>query len=260
MHTTTSKQILTPLAEAVFQLILIISEAEINQSAIPDLTQLAKIVDTQIVNLVSVGTKIQNQQAADEYLKIEMPKACDEVSKASFRLITGTTELSKNPYSKSGKNDLLESAKGILSGTSNVLYAFDNFEIRKIINIARLCSSKVESIENEISMQPQQLVQLLMQSSQIVVQLAQLANKRVSELLSPKLQQRLKTAVEDLTRESPHLISSSKAFLLSANNSYIKNARNQSCRRLASICMEIEIVVQLESDEDLEAHSYVTLI
>ena len=78
MHTVTSKQILTPLAEAVFQLILIISEADINKSAIPDLSQLAKVVDAQIVNLVSIGTKIQNQQNADEKLKLEMPKACNE--------------------------------------------------------------------------------------------------------------------------------------------------------------------------------------
>lgn len=77
MHTVTSKLILTPLAEAVFQLILIISDSEINETAIPDLSQLAKVVDSQIVNLVAIGTKIQNQQNADEKLKTEMPTACD---------------------------------------------------------------------------------------------------------------------------------------------------------------------------------------
>jgi hypothetical protein len=76
MHTVTSKLILTPLAEAVFQLILIISDADINETAIPDLSQLAKVVDGQIINLVAIGTKIQNQQTADEKLQLEMPKAC----------------------------------------------------------------------------------------------------------------------------------------------------------------------------------------
>lgn len=77
MHTVTSKLILTPLAEAVFQLILIISDSDINETAIPDLSQLAKVVDGQIVNLVAIGTKIQNQPSADDKLKREMPEACE---------------------------------------------------------------------------------------------------------------------------------------------------------------------------------------
>jgi hypothetical protein len=76
MHTVTSKLILTPLADAVFQLILIISDSDINETAIPDLSTLATVVNSQIENLITIGTKIQNQQNADEKLKLEMPKAC----------------------------------------------------------------------------------------------------------------------------------------------------------------------------------------
>lgn len=153
--------------------------------------------------------------------------------------------------SKVGKNELLDSAKGILAGTSNVLYAFDNFEIRKIINCARLCSLKAYIIKMEsANFQPQQMVQCLMQISQVIVQLAQLTNKRITELLTPVLQQRLKTAVDEITRESPLLITSSKALLQSSNNPYIKVSRNLSCDRLMDICMEIEIVVQIIIDDD----------
>lgn len=38
MYTTTAKTILSPLAEAVGQLILIVSESEISKKALPDLT------------------------------------------------------------------------------------------------------------------------------------------------------------------------------------------------------------------------------
>jgi hypothetical protein len=153
--------------------------------------------------------------------------------------------------SPAGKAELLESAKGILAGTSNVLYAFDNFEIRKIINCARLCALKSYIIKMEsAAFQPQQTVQCLMQISQIVVQLAQVTNKRISELLSRVLKQRLKTAVDEITRESPLLITSSKALLQAPTNPYLKLSRNLSCDRLMDICMEIEIVVQIIIDDD----------
>jgi hypothetical protein len=173
------------------------------------------------------------------------------VSKASLRLVKGTELLKIDPLSASGKTELLDSAKGILAGTSNVLYAFDNFEIRKIINCARFCSLKSYIIKMEsATFQPQQMVQCLMHISQIVVQLAQVTNKRISELLSRVLQQRLKTAVDEITRESPLLITSSKALLQAPTNPYLKLSRNLSCDRLMDICMEIEIVVQIIIDDD----------
>jgi hypothetical protein len=81
MYTSTSKQILSPLAEAVFQLILTISDAEINNDPIPDLTQLARMVEDQTTNLVAVGTRIQNQASSDEAMKKDMPLACGEGKK-----------------------------------------------------------------------------------------------------------------------------------------------------------------------------------
>jgi hypothetical protein len=78
MHTRTSKQVLAPLADAVSALIVIISESEVSQTPTPDLTQLAKAVDTQIQNLVVVAKKIAAQPSSDENLQKEMPIACQE--------------------------------------------------------------------------------------------------------------------------------------------------------------------------------------
>ena len=78
MHTKSAKQVLSPLADAVAALIVIISESEISGAATPDLTQLSKAVDTQIRNLVVVAKKICNQSTATENLKKDMPVACEE--------------------------------------------------------------------------------------------------------------------------------------------------------------------------------------
>jgi hypothetical protein len=78
MYTKTSKQVLSPLADAVSALIVIISESEISNTATPDLTQLAKAVDTQIQNLVVVAKKIAAQPSSDAKLQKEMPEACQE--------------------------------------------------------------------------------------------------------------------------------------------------------------------------------------
>lgn len=166
-------------------------------------------------------------------------------------LINATKELSTNARSKKGSQLLLESVKGILSGTTAVLKAFDDFEVRKIVNVCHGCSQKVTVIQSETALPPQQLVNTLMQVSQSVVQLAQMTNKRIGELLQPILQSRLRIAVGDLTKESPLLITSSKAYLQNSKNVSAKDARNQSCARLQEACKEIEIVIQIQTEEEL---------
>ena len=74
MYTATSKQILAPVADAISQLIVINMEAEVNNSAIPDLTEVAGIVRSQAINLVSVGESMI--LSGDLELKSEMPHAC----------------------------------------------------------------------------------------------------------------------------------------------------------------------------------------
>lgn len=78
MHTVTAKLILSPLAEAITQLILIVSESENKKTHLPDLTALAKVVKEQITNLVTIGSKIGSQPNADDILRLKMPLACEE--------------------------------------------------------------------------------------------------------------------------------------------------------------------------------------
>jgi hypothetical protein len=77
MYTATSKAVLSPLADAVTSLILIISESEIHKTPMPDLSNLASAVDDQIKNLVNVASRSLNSPSSDERLRREMPEACE---------------------------------------------------------------------------------------------------------------------------------------------------------------------------------------
>ncbi|KAJ3110571.1 hypothetical protein HDU96_006468 [Phlyctochytrium bullatum] len=147
MYTTTSKTILSPLAEAVTALILIISESEIKKSPMPDLTALARIVDDQVRNLVGIGKRIAEKQGSDEVLKKEMPAACDEVLKASDLLLTSTSQLVRDPYSSPGRSQLLEAVRGILRGTTHVLSAFDDAEVRRIVAQSRTVRANIAKVD-----------------------------------------------------------------------------------------------------------------
>jgi hypothetical protein len=76
MHTVTSKQILSPVADAISQLIVLNAEAEMSNAPIPDLTGVAEAVADQVDKLVEVGLSMI--EYGDKELKDEMPSACTE--------------------------------------------------------------------------------------------------------------------------------------------------------------------------------------
>jgi hypothetical protein len=78
MHTSTAKAVLAPLADAVSSLIVMVSESEINQTPLPDLVNLSRVVFDQVKNLADVASKISLQATADEQLRREMPSAASE--------------------------------------------------------------------------------------------------------------------------------------------------------------------------------------
>ncbi|KAI9094399.1 Vinculin/alpha-catenin [Phlyctochytrium arcticum] len=252
MHTTTSKAVLTPLADAVSALIVIVSDAETEGTPIPDLTGLASGVQAQIANLVNVGKKIQAQPSADGRLKAEMPAACDEVTNSAQNLVNATHDLGKDPYSPKGRQLLLEGVKGILSGTTAVLNVFDEAEVRKILSAA----SVMRAFLDAISLGPASpkdtsvYVQTIAQTSQTIVVLTQLTNKRVSELLYEVLRTRLKAALATLMRESGVLIGACKVSLVYPDNKNAVDGRKQTCQRLLDAVKEIEIVVQFRTEEE----------
>ncbi|KAI9206152.1 Vinculin family-domain-containing protein [Polychytrium aggregatum] len=254
MHTKTSRQVLSPLADAVTGLIGVVSECEINDTGLPDLSQVALVVDEQIKNLVGIGRKIQEGPSADETFKKEMPLASEAVSKCSKLLLASTTELQKDPKSVSGRNCLLEAVKGILVGTTQVLNVHDDLEVRKIVKSSQQCQSYLNSIIELAAKVPdpavsQELLRTIARTSQTFVSLAQMTTRRLDELVLELLQARLKVDIGVLTRESPLLISSCKLALSKSSDETKRYSLEHSSRRLIEACHDIEIVVQWREEE-----------
>ncbi|KAI8593742.1 Vinculin/alpha-catenin [Geranomyces variabilis] len=252
MHTTTSKAVLTPLADAVSALIVIVSDAETDSTAMPNLSPLARGVEGQIANLVNVGKKIEAQPSADAVLQRDMPKACADVTKSAALLVSATDALVVDPYSPTGRADLLHAVKGILSGTTQVLNVFDDAEVRKILNACSILRTHLSTIAAGPvnSSEIQAFVQVIAQASQTIVVLAQLTNKRVAELLFLVLQTRLKAAITLLTKESPVLIGACKLGLTQPANESAKTNRADTCARLVEAVKEIEVVVQFTTEDE----------
>jgi hypothetical protein len=89
-------------------------------------------VDIQIRNLTGIAMKIAEQPEADPGLKASMPPACTYVTDASTMLIKSTGELLVDSVSGGGRQDLLDSVRGILEGTTRILTVFDDSEMYEL--------------------------------------------------------------------------------------------------------------------------------
>ncbi|KAL2918920.1 hypothetical protein HK105_201754 [Polyrhizophydium stewartii] len=279
MFTRTAKQILSPLAESVSALIVIISDSEANGTPTPDLSQLSKAVETQLGNMLRIAKEIGGQPGADAELRAAMPGACDEVTNASSLLVSATDELARNPVSPAGRARLLDAVKGILSGTTLMLAALDGSEVRKILaasrvfcgHLSRLCggvpaaaaaaavmshtapatapgSAAAAATANAAPPPPKIYIQWVTQASQTLVVLAQLATKRVAEILSDAMQLELQAQIRVLTKESPLLISACKMVLTAPEAEEPVYAMQGICERLRAASARIDEIVQWRGD------------
>lgn len=78
MYTVTTKSVLTPIAECVSELIQVVSESQIKDTPLADLSSLSRIMDDQVQQLITIARNIQYNTPDDPVLGQELPKACDE--------------------------------------------------------------------------------------------------------------------------------------------------------------------------------------
>ncbi|KAJ3075077.1 hypothetical protein HDU98_009256 [Podochytrium sp. JEL0797] len=288
MYTKTSKSVIAPLAEAVSSLVLIISEAEINHSPMPDLSVLAKVVDDQISHLTGVGLRIAQQAVmSDTQLKEEMPESCDLVKKSSELLVSATETLAKDPFSSLGRNSLLEGVKGILKNTAHILSVMDDLEVRRLLTslahlrddlaalpekeseLSDLLPPAIASItgdangvpappapirapasQSEIEKWETQWCLLAALFSQSFVGFSQMCLKRAGELIDQNLQKRLRNAIDVLTRESSMLLSTCRVVVSQSGPAQSKVLLNMSCNRMSIALDEVEAVIRTKLEED----------
>lgn len=242
MYTATSKQILAPVADAISQLIVINMDAEANNSAMPDLTEVAGVVRAQAVNLVGVGESMI--ASGDLELKSEMPHACAQVTAAANLLVTAAQELKAAPRSKEGRLKLIDASKGILQGTARLLDVFDDSEVRAIVATCKNCVELVNGVR-QLGDDVPKMIEHMRPTCQILVDLTQQANKRVDELLYAPLQDRLRDSIDSITRTSTLMMSSTKSVAANPQNAAARQGLEYCCDRIVETIIDIEAVVQI---------------
>ncbi|XP_078477864.1 vinculin-like, partial [Lampetra planeri] len=126
-HTKTIESILEPVAQQISHLVIMHEEGEVDGKAIPDLTAPVLAVQAAVGNLVKVG-KDTVRTTEDPILRQDMPPAFSKVESACSTLVQAASMLVGDPYSVAARDFLIDGSRGILSGTSDLLLAFDEAE------------------------------------------------------------------------------------------------------------------------------------
>ncbi|EDV28839.1 uncharacterized protein TRIADDRAFT_52110 [Trichoplax adhaerens] len=127
----------------VSQLAIIHEETEAGKS-IPDITMPVQAACAAVANLVQVGQDTANA-SSDEKFKQEMNVALEVVKNSSVNLNQAAHLLKDGSSSLEARNILIDGTKGILSGTSDLLFSYDESEVKKIV---RVCNNVKDYMPN----------------------------------------------------------------------------------------------------------------
>ena len=167
------------------------------------------------------------------------------VKSASSLLGQSAQMLLENPTSSSGRNALLESVKGILSGTTGILDCFDEFEVRKIIEASNLVKASVAKIMATSPQKCEAFTHAAQLYSQNVTDLGRVSSKRIREIISPELKVQLQDALEVLVKETPRLFDFCKVAVQDVVTDSTFEPLIQQCgQRITDVCSSIEQFVQ----------------
>ncbi|XP_030848746.1 vinculin isoform X2 [Strongylocentrotus purpuratus] len=250
-HTKTIEAILDPVAQQVSQLVILHEEAQ-DGNAMPDLSRPVMAVSAAVQNLVKVGRDTANS-TDDKILKQEMPPAFQGVEQSATKLYEAAMMLKEDPYSSPARKMLIDGARGILSGTSDLLLCFDQSEVRKIVRVAKgvleylAVSEVVESMED--------LVTFVKNLSPGMANLANKVTGRSKELTHTAHANGLVNHTENLKRTTPILVSSIKIFVTTlqkggAGRDEAQQNRNFIIGRMSHDVNEIIRILQLTSADD----------
>jgi len=208
-QTKTIANILEPVAQQVSKLIILHEEGE-DGNSMPDLEAPVVAVSKAVNNLVRVGRDtISNSQ--DTKMKSEMPRSLAVIEKAAESLAQASSSLKSDPYSKVGRDRLIEGSRGILQGTTNMLLSFDASQVRKI---CRDCKKVLDYLAiSEVIETMEDLVQFVKDLSPCLSKVSQDVEARQLDLLNPQQRESLGLHLEQIKTLAPILICSMKIFI-----------------------------------------------
>ncbi|XP_061178100.1 vinculin-like isoform X8 [Saccostrea echinata] len=251
-HTKTIESILEPVAQQVSRLVILHEEAE-DGNAMPDLARPVQTVKLAVDNLVKVGYDTINS-SEDQILKQDMPPALNRVEEASLLLLQASEMLRTDPYSAPARKKLIEGSRGILQGTSSLLLAFDESEVRKII---RVCKNVLEYLAiTEVVDRMEDLVTYVRNLTPVLTRMTKEVDAREKELTHQVHREMLTRSLEQVKNLTPVLISGIKTYITvkdSGKNPQDTQAnRDYLVRKMSDEIHEIIRVLQLTTYDEEE--------
>ncbi|CAE1284847.1 VCL [Acanthosepion pharaonis] len=251
-HTKTIEGILEPVAQQVSKLVILHEEAE-DGNAMPDLARPVQAVKLAVDNLVKVGYDTINS-SEDQILKQDMPPALHRVEDASVLLLEASDMLRDDPFSAPARKKLIEGSRGILQGTSSLLLAFDESEVRKII---RVCKNVLEYLAiTEVVDKMEDLVTYVKNLSPVLTKIIKEVDAREKELTHQVHRDMLIRSLDQVKNLTPVLISGVKIFITAKETSTgfaeAQNNRDFVVRKMSDEIHEIIRVLQLTTYDEEE--------
>ncbi|XP_078333945.1 vinculin-like isoform X17 [Crassostrea virginica] len=251
-HTKTIESILEPVAQQVSRLVILHEEAE-DGNAMPDLARPVQTVKLAVDNLVKVGYDTINS-SEDQILKQDMPPALNRVEEASLLLLQASEMLRTDPYSAPARKKLIEGSRGILQGTSSLLLAFDESEVRKII---RVCKNVLEYLAiTEVVERMEDLVTYVRNLTPVLTRMTKEVDAREKELTHQVHREMLTRSLEQVKNLTPVLISGIKTFITVKDSGKdpqdTQANRDYLVRKMADEIHEIIRVLQLTTYDEEE--------
>lgn len=251
-HTKTIEGILEPVAQQVSKLVILHEEAE-DGNAMPDLARPVQAVKLAVDNLVKVGYDTINS-SEDQILKQDMPPALRRVEDASVFLLEASDMLRADPFSAPARKKLIEGSRGILQGTSSLLLAFDESEVRKII---RVCKNVLEYLAiTEVVDKMEDLVTYVKNLSPVLTKIIKEVDAREKELTHQVHRDMLIRSLDQVKNLTPVLISGVKIFITAkeTNTGFAEaqNNRDYVVRKMSDEIHEIIRVLQLTTYDEEE--------
>ncbi|XP_052798612.1 vinculin-like isoform X5 [Mya arenaria] len=251
-HTKTIESILEPVAVQVSKLVILHEEAE-DGNAMPDLCRPIQVVKLAVDNLVKVGYETINF-SDDQILKQDMPPALRRVEESSILLLQASDMLRADPYSAPARKKLIEGSRGILQGTSALLLAFDESEVRKII---RVCKNVLEYLAiTEVVDRMEDLVTYVKNLSPVLTRMTKEVDTREKELTHQVHREMLIRSLEQVKNLTPVLISGIKIYITAKQtNQGVQDAqtnRDYVVRKMSDEIHEIIRVLQLTTYDEEE--------
>ncbi|KAH9513752.1 hypothetical protein Btru_042006, partial [Bulinus truncatus] len=189
----------------------------------------------------------------DQILKQDMPPALRRVEDSSLFLLEASDMLRLDPYSGPARKKLIEGSRGILQGTSSLLLAFDESEVRKII---RVCKSVLEYLAiTEVVDRMEDLVTFVKNLSPVLTKMTKEVDNREKELTHQVHRDMLTRSLEQVKQLTPVLISGIKIYITASQSGQgvkeAQNNRDYTVRKMSDEIHEIIRVLQLTTyDED----------